>query len=178
VLLLSLATNVSAQRGGHGRGYGGVPGREIELPGGLPKLRTHHDAVERWNQMSPEERERALEKLPPDRRKDFQDRLDRFNKLPQSEQQQLRERYQQFLQLPLAKQDQVRKEIKQFNQLPDDRRQALSKEFEQLRSLPEADRKTKLESDEYKSKFSPDERRMLRDLSSTLGAPAKEPPSK
>ena len=57
------------------------PGRGGSLAG--PSKRT---PLERWMQLSPEQRERALKELPPERRKVFQERMDRFNRLPKEEQ--------------------------------------------------------------------------------------------
>ena len=138
-----------------------------------PRAHAHRNALDRWNQMTPEQRQRALAKLPPERRKRIQNRIEEFNRLPKEQQQQLRERYHQFLQLPPEKQDLVRKEIRQFNQLPDERRQTLTKEFEQLRGMPDAERKSRLDSEDYKNKFSPEERQILQDLSGSLSIPEK-----
>ncbi|HZT32573.1 MAG TPA: DUF3106 domain-containing protein [Bryobacteraceae bacterium] len=175
LLWLLLAGGVWAQRGGRGGGRGNGPNFS-GMGGAQPHPR--RDALERWNQMTPAERQRALAKLPPERQRQIRERIERFNRLPRAERQQLRERYQQFLQLPPEKQDMVRRDIGKFMQLPDERRQTLSKEFEQLRGLPESERQTRLNSEEFKNKYNPEERQMLGDLSGVLAAPPKQAPAK
>src|SRR5689334_21950911 len=61
--------------------------------------------IERLNSMTPEQRKRALDRLPPERREKVQRRLDNFNALPQEEKDRLREQYREFQKLPLEKQD-------------------------------------------------------------------------
>src|ERR1700728_3253791 len=43
--------------------------------------------IDRWNQMSPEERERELAKLPPERARKIRERIRRYNQLPPREKQ-------------------------------------------------------------------------------------------
>src|SRR5450631_3317206 len=80
------------------------------------------NAIDRWNQMSPEERERELAKLPPARAKLIRQRIRRYNQMHPDEQQALRERYQTFSQLPAEKQQTIRARLREFRQLPQERR--------------------------------------------------------
>jgi predicted Fe-S protein YdhL (DUF1289 family) len=160
LLALLLAPGAFAQHGARVGGFGTLV-RWGDRGENRPTW-VHGNALDRWNRMTPEQRQRALSKLPPDH-------------LPEAQREGLRERYEQFLQLPPAKQEVVRKEIREFNQLPDERRQTLSKEFEQLRGMSDSERKTRMESDDFKDKFSSEERHILKDLSGTLSAPTKAP---
>lgn len=54
----------------------------------------------RWNQMSPEQREKQLSKLPPERQAQIRERLGRFNALPPEERDRLQRRYERFNSLP------------------------------------------------------------------------------
>ena len=74
--------------------------------------------IERWTQMSPEQRSRALEKLPPERRQRIEQLLNQYQSLSPEEREQLRFRSEMFNQLPPEKQDVARRLFRQFNQLP------------------------------------------------------------
>jgi hypothetical protein len=159
ILMLALAGALAAQRAPGPRPGMGRPAQ----PGGMIS------AIDRWNSMSPEQRERALAKLPPERQQRIREQLARFNSLPASEQQRLRERYQRFAALPPAKQDLVRLRLRQFNAIPPERRQVLAREMRQLRNMPQEDRSARIASEDFRSRYSPDERQMLQDLSENLG---------
>jgi hypothetical protein len=124
--------------------------------------------IDRWNQMSPEERERELAKLPPERARKIRERIRRYNQLPPREKQALREGYQTFAQLPPEKQEIVRQSMRQFRQLSLERRPLVRREIGQLRALPEAQRGARMNSEEFRSQFSPQERQIIRDITEYL----------
>jgi hypothetical protein len=175
ILCLAAATSLFAQ---HGRGGGGrAGGNRAGMRGAGPGPRANAqgaarggpNALDRWNRMSPEQRQRALEKLPPERRKQLEDRLERWNQLPKEQQERLRERYERFSSLPADKQQLVRQQYNRFRQLPPERQQELNREYAQLRDLPGPQRQERLNSDEFRSRFSPEDQQILRDLSENLG---------
>jgi hypothetical protein len=84
------------------------------------------------------------------------------------EQQALRRRYQSFSQLPPDKQQTVRERLSELRQLPPARRQIVYREVEQLRLLPQARRQARRNSDQFRSRFSPQEQQIIRDLSTYL----------
>src|SRR5206468_6516427 len=69
-------------------------------PNGAPRLnkkggeRLPRTPVDRFNRMTPEDRQRALEKLPPERRKKFEEQLKHYNSLTPAERREERSRYQ------------------------------------------------------------------------------------
>jgi ABC-type Fe3+/spermidine/putrescine transport system ATPase subunit len=128
--------------------------------------------MDRWNAMKAEDRDRVLSKLPPDRQQKIRDQIARFNSLPESEQQRLRERYQRLQQMAPEKQDAIRRELRQFNETAPERRRALAREMRQLRGLSEGDRRARIAGDEYRNRYTPDERQMLQDLTDYL-SPAR-----
>jgi hypothetical protein len=150
ILAIVLAVAVGAQR---------VPPPRVMRPG--PGIQ----ALERWSRMTPEQRSKALDRLPPERRQKIEKQLDRYQSLTPEQREQLRFRAQMFQQLPPEKQDEARRLFRQFNQLPPDRRGVLREEFRNLRGLSEADRTARVESDEFRSKFDNREQRFLRSLS-------------
>lgn len=133
--------------------------------------RAKETPIERWMRMTPEERRSALAKLPPERRREIQQKLERFRSLPPEERQQLRERYQNFSRLTPVQQNHARELFRQFNSLPEDRRPLVRQEYEQLRSMAPPERQTRMNSAEFKSKFTSSEQQMLQDLAQTFGAP-------
>lgn len=127
-------------------------------------------AIERWNRMTPEERGRALAKLPPERRRELQLKLQEFRNLPPEQKQQLGERYRAFSQLPPEQQNHARELFRQFNSLPEDRRPLVKQEYEQLRAMPESERNVRMNSEAFRNRYSSSEQQMLRDLSQTFGS--------
>lgn len=121
--------------------------------------------LDRWNQMSPAQRERALAKLPPDRQKSMVQRLDEFNKLPEAEKDRLRQRYARFAQMPAEKQELLRRQMRNFNQVPPDRRRVLAREIQRLRRLSDEERRAHLASEDFRGRYSAEEQEMLQDLS-------------
>jgi len=136
-----------------------------EPPAGQQAL---ENSIDRWNRMSPEERERELAKLPPARARLIRQRIWRYNHMPPEEQQALRERYQTFSQLPPDRRRIVRARLEEFRQLPAARRPVVHQETERLRLLPEAQRQATMNSDEFRGRFSPQEQQIIRDLSTYL----------
>ena len=129
--------------------------------------------LDRWNQMQPQQRERALAKLPPERQRLIRDRLERFNSLPKAEQDRLRSRFEVFSQLPPEQQDLVRRDMQAFNRLPPDRRPLVRREIAQLRRLPEPGRRARIASEEFHARYTPEEQQILSDLSDNMALPPK-----
>lgn len=126
------------------------------------------NSIDRWNRMSPEERERELAKLPPARARMIRQRIKRYNQMNPEEQQALRERYQMFSQLPPEKRQVVRQRVRELQSLPGPRQRAIHGEVMQLRTFPDAERQARLNSDEFHNQFSPQEQQIIRDLSTYL----------
>lgn len=142
-------------------------GRKANLPPGSP--------LDRWFRMSPQQRERALQKLPPERQRRIRDQLARFGNLPDDEWERLSRRYERFSTLPPEKQDLVRRQLRRLGGMPEERRRELAREFRRLRAMPEAGRGARFESEEFRTLYSSEEREILRDLAENL-APAPETP--
>jgi thioesterase domain-containing protein len=120
--------------------------------------------VERWIQMTPAERQRALAKLPPARRQRILERIRQYQQLSPEERQMLRQRYDRFSELPADQQNQARALFRQFRALPDDRRRVMQRELQQLRSMPESERQKRMATEDFRNRFSPSEKLMLQDL--------------
>ena len=125
--------------------------------------------IERLSRMTPEQRERALGRLPADRREKVERRLERFNALTPDEKQRLREDYQAFQKLPPEKQDAIRRSFRQFNDLPEDRRRPVRRELMYLRRLNADELAARFASDVFRSRFNETERQLLQDLAASPG---------
>ena len=139
------------------------------LPGANKKGdRLPRTPVDKFNRMTPDDRQKALEKLPPERRKKIEDQLNWYNSLTPQQRVQLRSRLQAFNQLPPEKQNQTRRLFRQFGELPQERQEPVLKEFENLRVMPEAERRARINSDEFRNKYNSHEQKILGDLSGLL----------
>jgi hypothetical protein len=115
-----------------------------KAPKGIP------GPAQRFMNMTPEERERALARLPPERRAQIEQRLNRLAQLPPEQREELQRRYQAFRSLPQDRQDAVRLEL------------------QSLRALPPRLRQRRLASPGFQREYSPEEQRLLRE---SLGLP-------
>jgi|SRR5215469_219857 len=119
-------------------------------------------------QMTPEQRELALEKFPPDRQAQIRERLERLDSLPLKQRQRMIRQYQMLASLPPEKQILVRRQIQAFNRLPEERKQVVGVEMQKLRKMPELQREARIASEEVKSRFTQAEQQMLADISQYL----------
>jgi hypothetical protein len=118
--------------------------------------------------MSPEEQQRALNRLPPEQRQRLQERLQRFHQLPEEQQRALRNLYNRLHQLAPKQQESVRKAIYRFSEQAPDRQQALRDELRAMAGLSEQDRKTRMAGQEFRQNFSRREQGILRDMTPLL----------
>lgn len=121
--------------------------------------------IERLNRMTPEQRQRALNRLPADRRARVEQRLERLNAMPPAARERLSHEYEEFQKLPPEKQQAVRKAFRDLNHLPEDRRPVIRREAMRLRNATLEDRAKRLDSEEFRHDFNEDEQRVIRDLS-------------
>jgi Protein of unknown function (DUF3106) len=101
--------------------------------------------LERLAQMTPEQRQKALARLPPERRERVEQQLNRLDQLPPDQKAQVLERYDAF------------------QGLPRDRQAAVRAELQALRKMAFARRRARLNSPEFEQTFSPEEQRLLRE---------------
>jgi hypothetical protein len=146
---------------------------QAQKAGGAPKLANPGNPVERLMAMPPEKREQVLEKLPPQQQANLRERLDRFDKLPAAERARLNQMWSTFNSLPPEKQAIVTRQMQAFNNLPEARREDLRPVLQRLRVMPEDKRNALLNSEAFKSRFSPSELQMLSDISQNYPLPGR-----
>lgn len=148
------------------------------MAGQAPIPQTKPDAfgvLDRFERMTPEQRQRFLARLPADRKQQFETRLARYRRMTPQQRQQVRRQYEMFQDLPKERQDALRRTFRELNELPDNRRRLLRSEYLKLRDLPEPDRRARLASDEFRGRYSASEQQLLGDLARLL--PPPRPPA-
>src|SRR5579863_2086178 len=141
--------------------------------GGTPKkggavLYNPLNPVQRLSQMTPEQRERILEQLPPDRHAQMRKQLENFDRLPPAQKERLSRLAQPLVALPPEKQRVVNQGIFGINHLSDDRKPPVARELRSLLNMTPDDRTARLNSSEFKKAYSPEEQKILSDLSNNL----------
>jgi hypothetical protein len=162
-----------AQPGAAAKSPAGTKNPQAPKDGGAQRLANPGNPVERLMAMPPEKREQILEKLPPQQQANLRQRLDRFDKLPAAERARLNQMWSTFNSLPPEKQAIVTRQMQAFNNLPEARREDLKPVLQRLRLMPEDKRNALLNSEEFKSRFSPAEVQMLTDISQNYPLPGR-----
>jgi hypothetical protein len=103
------------------------------------------EALERLLNMSPEERQKALSKLPPQQQKQLQTRLDNLERQTPEQRAQTLER------------------TRQLEVLPPQRQKAVTSQIQSMNKLSFADQRQILNSPEFKQNFSPEEQQIVRE---------------
>src|SRR4051812_8892268 len=146
------------------------------LPKGMPKKGMPGPAnanVERLLMMAPEQRDRALEKLPPKQQENLRRRFEQFDKLPPEERARRIEMWKRFESLPPEKREVLTRQIQAFRALPDDRLIVMRPALNRLSRMTPEERQARLNSEAFKNRFSPEELQMLSDLAENYPLPAK-----
>ncbi len=158
VVCLLLSYPALAQKGRPGH----LAGR-AERPAASP----HDAALEDFESMPPEQRERELAKLPPDRSAKLRRQLQYYDQLTPAQKQQ----FNWFNHLPPERQEAFRKAFRKFQAEPAARQQSMREEMGRLRSMSAAERKARLSSPEFQSQFTKNERQILGQMSDALPQP-------
>ncbi|MBI4893644.1 MAG: DUF3106 domain-containing protein [Acidobacteria bacterium] len=141
--------------------------------GQAPSAPRSNNAVERLRAMPPDERRKALEKLPPDRRKQAEARMEELDRMSPEERGELARRYDSFQRLSAADQEKARKLFRDLNDLPGDRREALRLAIGHIHEMSSAERTGFLGSAEARSRYNRKERTLLQDYVALLEAPSR-----
>src|SRR5580704_1805548 len=88
--------------------------------------------LNRLAQMTPEEREKALSRLPPAQRTNIERQIRNFQQLPPAAQERRLDRAERLNSLPPQKQKEVRGAANQLRNLPEDRRMAINQELRHM----------------------------------------------
>jgi hypothetical protein len=147
------------------------PNARLPRPQMGPPLSNPASLAARLYKATPQERDRALEKLPPNIQEQLRKQLDTFDAMPKEQQQVFIRRAERFAAQPPARQAAIRAQIQALGKLPQDRRQAINIALRRLQPLPDDQRQKVLNGEEFKSRFSPEEQKIIADLSEVMLPP-------
>lgn len=138
---------------------------KAKMPGGVLRRPPNEKQVkrlaefERLDRMSPEQRRKALDRLPAERRQRIEEGLAQYRSMnPEN-----RERLRNFQKLPEEQRDSIRQNFRRMQELPQERRVLVRRELQQLRSLTPEERETRFQSEGFKKRFDANEQSLIRD---------------
>jgi hypothetical protein len=153
------------------RGMGkGIP-KGARGPQMGPPLSNPGSPVARLFRATPEQRERALEKLPWRMQEQFRRQLERFDAMPRSQQQVLIRRAERFAALSPEQKTAFSDHMAALGQLSEERRREIGMAIRRLQPLSEEERARIVASDAFKNRFSPDEQKIVIGLSDVMNPP-------
>lgn len=148
------------------------------LPKGLnkrpqlgPPLSNPGDPVARLYRASPEERERALEKLPLRMQQQFRNRLGRFDDMPKSQQEVLIRRAERYASLSMEQKGAFLSYMRALRLLPQDRQREIGMAIRRMQPLSVDERQRLVASDVFKSRFSAEEQTIVTGLAEVMIPP-------
>ncbi len=124
--------------------------------------------LDRLQRMPPEQRRRALNALPPERRQLFERRLEEYARMNPEQRERLARELDNFRQLPPERQRALRDTRRKLAGMPVQRRRQIARELRNLRGMDDEQRRARMDSSEFKERFTEEERQMIGDLSSVL----------
>lgn len=140
------------RQGGGGRNEAKGPGG----PGPRP--------VEEFMRMTPADREKEIQKLPPDRQEKVRQQLQRYDQLPPERKALL----QRLWDLPQGRRQQVRQSMQDFQTQPPERKRVMWQQLQKVHEMEPGEREAYFDSPEFKSQYSKDEQEIMKNMSEIL----------
>jgi len=168
---------------GRGPGQGGRPEWRRGGPPGASEA--DHPHISQWlrkhQDLTPEQQDEALasdpefQKLPPERQKQLRERLRKFNLLPPEKRNRILGRMDAFEHLTPEQQEQARQIFGQVRQMPEERRRLFRRAMRQLTDVDPEQRLATIDSPEFRSQYSDEERGLMRQVVNLGVLPPKRP---
>ncbi len=124
--------------------------------------------VERFERLTPEQRQRLLERMPPARRAEFQRRLERWRATSPEERERLGRDLGAMRQLTPREREHFRETLKEIADLPAERRRAVRGAIQTLRGMRPERRAEMLASERFARRFAEADQRLIREALSVL----------
>ncbi|MCX6586570.1 MAG: DUF3106 domain-containing protein [Acidobacteria bacterium] len=135
------------------------PPERAERPHPLEKLR----------RLAPEERERVLQNMPPERRQMIEERLERWERMAPRRKKRLEGSLTNFQQMKPEQQQALRKLAKRFQEtMPEDKRMEGRRALTMLRRLAPEARRRVLNGPRMRDRFNEQERELLREMAENM----------
>jgi hypothetical protein len=164
------ADQTTAPRGGKPAAKAAKPKPAPSPKVGNPASRTT-EQLQKLLEMKPEDRDRFLQKFPPERRQNIEKQLKDIAKMAPSGRTRVLTEVEMLHSLPLQKQQQVRRSLKQFADLPEERKALISRELHLMAPMPDEQRREHMNSEEFRNRYSVTEQQMMSNLSEVTPAP-------
>ncbi len=172
ILLATQPLPAQRARGGHGptapAPHAAAPPRSAVGPQRnqehLAQWMNRHGSLPLPEQQRVLEREPGFRDLSPEVQQRMRNRLSQLNTLSPEQRQRVMDRTEAMERLSPDQRQQVRGALSNLQELPLDRRRVVSRAFRELRSQPPEQRQMTLQSDQYRSQFTPEERSTLDNL--------------
>ena len=167
VILFTVASDTAFAQGA--RRGGPVPNRvPIERPKrtekAIDKMARRTAELDRFDRMTPDQRQKALDRLPPERRQRIEQGLDQYRAMnPEN-----RERLRNFERMPEEQRDAVRQSFRRMQELPPRRRVVVRQEVQRLRGMSDAERESHMQSQDFRKRFDASEQGLVRDTVANL----------
>jgi polyhydroxyalkanoate synthesis regulator phasin len=134
-----------------------------------PNPKRAPNLLDRMRKMSPDERRRMMEDLPQDRKKAIEEGLERYDQMSPDERRKLGHQYELFQQMSQERREQLRRFYRRFNDLEEERRPLVREEFQSLQAMTAEQRRSRINSDEFRNKYTGAEQQLLSDMGKALG---------
>jgi len=144
------------------------------VPKGRPSLPNPDNPIDRLLRMSPEQRERAIEKFPPQQQANFRKRFENFDKQTEAQKQRQLQHLDEFWSLPPDKQKLVRDQINAFKALPEDRLAVVKQAYVMLSRMTPEERSERMARPQFRGRFTPGELQILAVLPEYYPAPGAQ----
>ena len=130
----------------------------------------HGDWLRKYKDLPPDQQMKALEndpnfkKLPPERQEKLKQRLAQFNNLSPEQREKIVKRMRKFENLTPAQKQQARALAQRYRDVPPERRQKMRRAIHELAQMSLDDRNKALDSPQYRSNFTDNEREIMRGM--------------
>lgn len=120
--------------------------------------------LDRLQRMTPDEREKLFESIPEGRRAGVRRRFDAYNRLSPEERERLGEHLVAFVNMPPQRQELARAVFRRFATMPAERQSVMQAEMRVLADLSPEDRRSRVNADEFRNRFSGAEKLLMFDM--------------
>ena len=136
-----------------------------------PPLSNPGSPAARLYRATPEERERALEKLPPRMQAQLREQLQRFDAMPKPQQDILIRRAERFASLTLEQKANFASQMVALRKVPEERRRTIVLALRRLQPLSEDERQKLLNGENFQALFTPEEQKIVVGLAAVMIPP-------
>jgi hypothetical protein len=173
-LLLPASSPGAESKQSRGRAGGGAGARAPAVRKAPVVPAPKPNQVDRLRNMTPQDRDRFLSKIPPERREKIERRLGELQKLPPAMVDRLRTRQEMLNSFAPPRQNQIKRSMQQFLNMPDDRRATLNQEIQRMAPLPDEERRAHMNTEEFRNRFTANEQQMMGNLVSITPGPQQQ----